>query len=217
MEDGEWRKAESFFEQVLNLNAECGDAYLGKVLAAVQVTSLSQLREKTIQLDDYKDFSRAIQFSSGVQLQALQWSDKLLRKKWQMKEDAERRRREEELRLAEEQQEAWQAKLEVERHRKEEAVRVAEEQRKDWITRVSPFWKTLREQGLIAAGLSHTVGVKSDGTVITVGFEYEQPDWKNIVAVAIGGFFTVGLKEDGTVVRVDKSGRIYGTYRLDAQ
>ena len=65
LEDGEWRKAESFFEQVLNLNAECGDAYLGKVLAAVQITSLSKLREKTIQLDNYKDFSRAMHFSSG--------------------------------------------------------------------------------------------------------------------------------------------------------
>ena len=88
LEDGEWRRAESFFEQVLNLNAECGDAYLGKVLAAVQVTSLPKLREKTIQLDNYKDFSRAIQFSSGVQLQNLQWSKKLLQNKWQMKVEA---------------------------------------------------------------------------------------------------------------------------------
>ena len=33
LEDGEWSKADEFFEQVLNQDAECGAAYLGKFLA----------------------------------------------------------------------------------------------------------------------------------------------------------------------------------------
>ena len=33
LEDGEWTKADEFFEQVLNQDAECGAAYLGKFLA----------------------------------------------------------------------------------------------------------------------------------------------------------------------------------------
>ena len=33
LEDGEWGKADEFFEQVLNQDAECGAAYLGKFLA----------------------------------------------------------------------------------------------------------------------------------------------------------------------------------------
>lgn len=34
LEDGEWTKADEFFEQVLNQDAECGAAYLGKFLAS---------------------------------------------------------------------------------------------------------------------------------------------------------------------------------------
>ena len=39
LEDGEWTKADDFFEQVLNQDAECGAAYLGKFLARVQCRS----------------------------------------------------------------------------------------------------------------------------------------------------------------------------------
>ena len=36
LEDGEWEKADEFFEQVLNQDAKCGAAYLGKFLARVE-------------------------------------------------------------------------------------------------------------------------------------------------------------------------------------
>ena len=39
LEDGEWSKADEFFEQVLNQDAKCGAAYLGKFLARVQCRS----------------------------------------------------------------------------------------------------------------------------------------------------------------------------------
>ena len=39
LEDGEWTKADEFFEQVLNQDAKCGAAYLGKFLARVQCRS----------------------------------------------------------------------------------------------------------------------------------------------------------------------------------
>ena len=39
LEDGEWTKADEFFEQVLNQDAECGAAYLGKFLARVECRS----------------------------------------------------------------------------------------------------------------------------------------------------------------------------------
>ena len=39
LEDGEWTKADEFFEQVLNQDAECGAAYLGKFLASEQYRS----------------------------------------------------------------------------------------------------------------------------------------------------------------------------------
>ena len=52
----------------------------------------------------------------------------------------------------------------------------------------------------------HTVGLKSDGTVVAVGDNvfgrYDVSGWKDIVAVAAGDYHTVGLKSDGTVVAV---------------
>ena len=39
LEDGEWTKADEFFEQVLNQDAKCGAAYLGKFLARVKCRS----------------------------------------------------------------------------------------------------------------------------------------------------------------------------------
>ena len=39
LEDGEWTKADEFFEQVLNQDAECSAAYLGKFLARVKCRS----------------------------------------------------------------------------------------------------------------------------------------------------------------------------------
>ena len=52
----------------------------------------------------------------------------------------------------------------------------------------------------------HTVGLKTDGTVVAVGDNrYGQcntANWRDIVAISSGSIRTVGLKADGTVVAV---------------
>ncbi len=61
---------------------------------------------------------------------------------------------------------------------------------------------------MVTGGYGHTVGLKSDGTVIAVGDnEYEQCNaggWTDTIQVAAGAnsWHTVGLKSDGTVVAV---------------
>lgn len=58
--------------------------------------------------------------------------------------------------------------------------------------------------GKIAAGNKHTVGLKSDGTVVACGDNlYGQLNvdaWRNVTMVAAGAWHTVGLLSDGTVV-----------------
>lgn len=46
LEDGDWKRADEFFEQVLNMDAECAQAYLGKALAAKQCPSIQTLAAK---------------------------------------------------------------------------------------------------------------------------------------------------------------------------
>jgi alpha-tubulin suppressor-like RCC1 family protein len=63
---------------------------------------------------------------------------------------------------------------------------------------------------MVAAGYYHTVGLKSDGTVVAVGNNSDGRcnvgGWADITGVAVGGGLlcshTVGLKSDGTVVAV---------------
>jgi len=62
-------------------------------------------------------------------------------------------------------------------------------------------WEDIIE---VAAGASHTVGLRSDGTVVARGDNgYGQCNvdgWTDIVEVATGWYHTVGLRSDGTVV-----------------
>lgn len=59
---------------------------------------------------------------------------------------------------------------------------------------------------IVSTGDAHTIGLKSDGTVIAVGYnkygECDVTEWTDIVAVSAGAFHSVGLKSDGTVVAV---------------
>ena len=67
------------------------------------------------------------------------------------------------------------------------------------------FEEKVSIEPMVAAGVVHTVGLKSDGRVVAVGAnEYGECDvggWTNIIQVAaVGEFVTVGLQSHGTVV-----------------
>ncbi len=52
LEDRDWNKADEFFDQALNLDAECWDAFFGKALAQQQCSTPEELRRKLV--DDAK-------------------------------------------------------------------------------------------------------------------------------------------------------------------
>lgn len=64
-------------------------------------------------------------------------------------------------------------------------------------------WSLVEQRETISAGKTHTVALKSDGTVVASGNgkygECNVGTWTNIVAVSAGSGHTVGLKSDGTV------------------
>jgi hypothetical protein len=59
---------------------------------------------------------------------------------------------------------------------------------------------------MVAASYYHTVGLRSDGTVIAVGDnstgQCNVRRWTNIIQVAAGSYHTVGVRSDGTVLAV---------------
>ena len=72
--------------------------------------------------------------------------------------------------------------------------------------RSAALWDRIAERDAIAAGFAHTVGQKSDGTVVAVGWnlggECDVSNWTDIVAIFAGDLHTIGLKSDGTVVAI---------------
>lgn len=72
--------------------------------------------------------------------------------------------------------------------------------------RCMELWSQVKNLTTIDAGVSHTVALCSDGTVVATGENENSQcnvgDWTAIVSVSAGGYHTVGLCSDGTVVAV---------------
>ena len=62
LEDGEWDKANGFFDQALNLNAECADAYVGFLMSELQVRRRQDLQNQAYPFDDRNNFKKAVRF-----------------------------------------------------------------------------------------------------------------------------------------------------------
>ena len=76
----------------------------------------------------------------------------------------------------------------------------------------------LAESPQVEAGIDHTVGLKTDGTVVAVGFcengQCNVDSWTGIRQVAAGYDHTVGLKAEETVVAVGWN--VYGQCDVDS-
>ncbi|MCR5789208.1 MAG: toll/interleukin-1 receptor domain-containing protein, partial [Lachnospiraceae bacterium] len=62
LEDGDWAKADDFCEQVLNLEPENPYAYLGKLMAELQVRRQQDLANCPLPFDQYDNFKKAVRF-----------------------------------------------------------------------------------------------------------------------------------------------------------
>ncbi len=76
-------------------------------------------------------------------------------------------------------------------------------------TRSFALWRQVSADDFISASVSSTVGLKSNGTVVAVGYngngKCSVDGWKDIIAISAGAGHTVGLKADGTVVAVGEN------------
>ncbi len=62
LEDGNWQDADTYCEKVLDLDPECGEAYLGKLMAELNVRTRQQLADCKKPFDDRENFAKVIRF-----------------------------------------------------------------------------------------------------------------------------------------------------------
>jgi len=208
LEVGDWDVAVKCFDQLLSIDADCTEAYLG--LAMANATAINRENYGLRYIAQYPALKAD---KNAVVAQRMdptlhEWfseldgkGEEILRQK---KEAEAERKREEELKQQEKlRQEALRRQEELEREalKRQEEEKKALEKKKEW-EETGRFMRSFTS--LIDTGSMHTVGLKTDGTVLAVGYngnhQCDVKSWRDIVAVAAGEHHTVGLKLDGTVV-----------------
>ena len=212
LEDGEWNKADGFFEEALNQDAECAEAYLGKLMADLRVRERTALGNQEKPFDHNGNYQKAIRFGSETLRAELTGDiDAIVTRQKRIEQERleqEERQRQERL-LFMEISRQWRNMIGASNRftvgLKADGTVVAVGDNGDGQCRVSG-WKDI---SAISAGRNHTVGLKADGTVVAVGDngdgQCRVSGWKDISAISAGSWHTVGLKADGTVVAVGKN------------
>ena len=63
LEDGEWESADEYCEKVLDIDPENALAYLGKLMAELNVCKQEELRDQKEPFDEYNNYLKAIRFA----------------------------------------------------------------------------------------------------------------------------------------------------------
>lgn len=63
LEDGSWEEADVYCEKVLDIEPECAEAYLGKLLAEFKVHSIDELSQVDIKLDESKHYKKILRYA----------------------------------------------------------------------------------------------------------------------------------------------------------
>lgn len=66
LEDEDWDSADEYCEKVLDIDPECARAYLGKLMAELQVCKQEDLRDQEEPFDEYNNYLKAIRFADAT-------------------------------------------------------------------------------------------------------------------------------------------------------
>lgn len=129
LEDKEFEQADNYCERILDLNPECGEAYLGKLMVKLRLEEESQLGKQRETFDHYKEYEKIMRFGSTELKERVKGYLTEIQERWQReKEEKERRKRalEEEKRREKEEE---RKRLEEWKKKREESERIAKEKR----------------------------------------------------------------------------------------
>lgn len=203
LEDGEWEKAKGFFEDVLNWDAECAEAYLGLVMCEAEVNSLRTLIEVADM--ESKNYRRVMQFANEcLRSQILEVEREIEREEQEHIAAIEKKRRAREelikrelpnvLPYAQKMISAGGADIGV----KTDGTICSSQAG-------FSMWNNL---DTVSSGEFHTLGLLVDGTVIAwedysdLHGACDVFHWKDITAINAGMSHSLGLRSDGKVVAI---------------
>ena len=210
LEDGNWDKARELFDQVLSQEPKCADAYMGLFMVGRKMHSLREFEDSYIaSVDGFADdrqLRRARQYYDESRFEEL---DRAWKKRFEqdMAKVAPIRNRLVAVDglIAAALGHVVGIRLNGVRDLRQDSIVVTLKNDGDLNygeCYVSGWWDIIA----ISTGSYHTVGLKSNGTVVAAGRgghgECSVSEWNNIVSVSVGDGFTVGLRADGTVVAV---------------
>ena len=259
LEDKEWEKADGFFEQILNFDAKCSEAYLGKLLAELKVSKKEELLNQSKPFDSSANYQKIIRFGNDVLKSELEGYISVIKERKKQKHKKRKKiiipltsfvallivfvslintliipsvkyNKAEKLVSQNKYDEAIEIYVELDsfkdsgekiletRYKKAEElisqgkydgaieIYIELDGFKDSTTLMRKYYPKTSFINKISAGSGHTVGLKSDGTIVAVGLNsYGQCNvsgWDDIVAISARYWHTVGLKSDGTIVAV---------------
>ena len=85
LDDGDWVKADEYFERALDENPQDAKAYVGKVLVGLRLSAIEQINDHFVKLEGDKNYERAIRFSFGADKEQLATIKEHADKKWYVK------------------------------------------------------------------------------------------------------------------------------------
>ena len=75
LEDGDWRSADEYCERVLDTDPECAEAYLGKLMAELQVRHQEKLADCAEPFDNNRNYQKAFRFADEKLRESLKTYD----------------------------------------------------------------------------------------------------------------------------------------------
>jgi len=208
LEDQEWEKAKEYFDQVLSMDAKCGEAYLGLAMAEAKCRDRDRFAAAYIvagsPLRGSKNVARARMYNATLET----WSAEIEKKGHQADQikirELEKIRKQCETAsglLSAGGRPVWRYTVGV----KTDGTVLADGSNIVGGCDVDNW----RDIVAVSVGNLQVVGLKKDGTVLAAKYlntdeknhgQYDVGDWRDIVAVSAGKDHTVGLKADGTVI-----------------
>ena len=198
MEDGDWESADAYCNNVLDMDPENADAYLGKLMIECKVSELDQLLNSPLLNADSPNYRRYIKFANNeIALQLIRSTSN----------------RAEILKKKQKNYSPLYNSIICTSAEEYSTIRIAYAVNKFGVlertvsdnVKATAVIPTDKHDNIKAiSGSNGTIAIlKNDGTVSLEGVDcskYNVSEWRNVVQIALGLYFVVGLKSDGTVL-----------------